>query len=553
MRFLLSLLLLLCSLGAHAQTTIYYNRCDAGAHASCVAGSDANPGTSPSAPKLSLPSNDAINALAGGSNVRLCNGSAWVDGNATGWLLQNSNATRTARITVENYDCGNGATGQPILQYSSGTGSGMLFGGFCVSGCPAPDHGGYVLRGVRITKSGSPSGTGLVFYGSTRWTLIEDVRVDNWANGYEVHTGSNIRDLTIRGTTPCNPADSGITACAASIDSNCQNGLIGSASDFLVERVLFQANNPASAGCGAFTLQHGSYVGGTEPQSRITFRQNIYRNNSLTSGVCGSGNATFRGMVNGLTVEENLIQSPGGNSACIGVSIQDGYGSDEECVRGLVVRGNKVVDSGSSGFLGRITPGALFENNEVYAFNTTTAMTAINIANPGSAQDLAVCPAGTAIVRNNSAYYASGTSGQAVSVNAGSGHSVFNNLAVVASGSSANCWAHAGGTFTLWDYNWCYEQGSGQWSATYANLAAAQAAGFDANGGNTDPLLAATPNSSSHSMALQSGSPLRSAGRNTGKAPRDLLWCQRDETPDIGAHEYGASTCITFRAPVELR
>jgi hypothetical protein len=545
MRLLLSLVLLLCSLGAHAQTTVYYNRCDTGAHANCstLTGSDANPGTSPSAPKLSLPSNDAINALAGGSIVRLCNGSAWVDGNATGWLLQNTNATRTARITVENYDCSNGATGRPILQYSSGTGSGMLFGGFCTGTCPAPDHGGYVLRGVRITKSGSPSGTGLVFYGSTRWTLIEDVRVDNWANGVEVHTGSNIRNLTFRGTTP-----NGL-----SIDSNCQNGIIGSATDFLVERVLFENNNPASAGCGAFTLQHGSYVGGTEPQSRITFRQNVYRNNSLTSGVCGSGNMTFRGMVTGLTVEENTVETPGGNNQCIGLSIQDGYGSNEECVRGLVVRGNKIIDSGSSAILLRITPGAIVENNETFAFATTTSHTGINIANPGSAQDLAVCPAGDTIVRNNSSYYATGTSGQAVSVNAGSGHSVFNNLAQIASGSSANCWAHAGATFTLWDYNWCYEQGSGQWSATYATLGAAQAAGFDTNGGNADPLLASTPSSSNTVIELSSSSPLRSAGRNTDKAFRDKLWCQRDSTPDIGAHEYGGTPCLTFRAPIELR
>lgn len=546
MRFLLSLVLLLCSLGAHAQTTIYYNRCDTGAHANCstLTGSDANPGTSPSAPKLSLPSNDAINALAGGSIVRLCNGSAWVDGNATGWLLQNTNATRTARITVENYNCGNGATGRPILQYSSGTGSGMLFGGFCVSGCPAPDHGGYVLRGVRITKSGSPSGTGLVFYGSTRWTLIEDVRVDNWANGVEVHTGSNIRDLTFRGTTPG----------ALSIDSNCQNGIIGSATDFLVERVLFENNNPASAGCGAFTLQHGSYVGGTEPQSRITFRQNIYRNNSLTGGVCGSGNMTFRGMVTWLTVEENTVETPGGNAQCIGLSIQDGYGSDEECVRGLMVRGNKIIDAGSSAILLRITPGAFVEDNETFAFATTTSHTGINIANPGSAQDLAVCPAGTTTVRNNSSYYASGTSGQAVSINAGSGHTVQNNLAVIASGSSANCFAHAGATFTLWDHNWCYEQGSGQWSATYATRSAAcSGSGFDCNGGTADPLLASTPSSSNTVIELSSSSPLRSAGRNTGKAFRDKLWCQRDSTPDIGAHEYGASTCLSIRSPVELR
>jgi hypothetical protein len=551
MKFILSLLLLLCSFGATAQTTIYYNRCDAGAHANCptITGSDANPGTSPSAPKLTLPNDTQLNALAAGSIVRICNGASYVDGNAPGWAFQNSAATRTGRITVEGYDCGNSVPacvaktsdeGCPLLQFSSGTGIGIVVGGFCQdpSPCPAPDTGGYVLRGLNITKSGSDSRTGISLGNSARWVLFENLRITGWANGIEVITTQNVRNFTLLDSY---------------LGFNCQNGLLGNASDFTVKRNHFDSNNPAAVGCGAFTLQHGSYVGGVGEQIRGVWSQNLYTNNSLTGGICGSGNATFRGNVDQLTFEENTIIAPGGNSQCIGFSVQDGYGVDPECMRRVIARGNKISDTGSSAMLFRITPGLLAENNETFAFNTTTPHTGINIANPGSAQDQILCSAGNTTVRNNSGYYAAGTSGQFVSVNAGAGHSVFNNLAVIASGSSANCWAHAGATFTLWNYNWCYEQGSGQWSATYANLAAAQAAGFDANGGNTDPLLAATPTSSSYSMALQSSSPLRSAGRNTNKAFRDILWCQRDSTPDIGAHEYGGAPCLTFRAPVELR
>lgn len=557
MKHILALLLLLCTFGASAQTTIYYNRCDTGAHANCstLTGSDANPGTSPSAPKTTLPNNDAINALAGGSNVRVCMGGAWVDGNSPAWLLQASGASRTSRITVEWYDCGNGAAGvRPIFQRGSAEGSGIVIGGFCFSGCPDPDHGGYVLRGIRLTKSGSPSGTGITFFGSARWVLLEDMRIDNWANGVEVTTTQNIRNLTIRGTTACDPSDSGLTACSMSIDNNCQNGLLGSATDFLLENVLIDSNNPASAGCGAFTLQHGTYVGGVEAQQRITFRNNIYRNNSLTSGTCGSGNATFRGNVTQLTFEGNRIQNPSGNSQCIGLSIQDGYGSDEECMNQVVARGNTIIDGGSSAMLFRIAPGVLAENNRIIQLATTGTQNGINIANPGSAQDLAVCPAGNAIVRNNSGYYDSGSGGVFVSVNAGTGHSVFNNLCDVTANSGMNCWATAGATFTVFDYNWTYELGSGQYSATYATRAAAcSGATFDCNGGTADPLLVAAPTVAAPSMAVQSGSPLRSTGRNPAKALRDVLWCQRDSTPDIGAHEFGGTPCLTIRAPVELR
>jgi len=556
MKHIFALLLLLCSFGASAQTTIYYNRCDAGAHANCstLTGSDANPGTSPSAPKLSLPSNDAINALAGGSNVRICNGASYVDGNAPGWLFSAAGATSTARLTVEFYDCGNGATGRPNIQFASGSGAGIIFGGFCVSNCPAADHGGYVLRGLRITKSGSPGGTGITFYGSARWVLLEDLEIVNWANGIEVTTTQNIRNLTIRGTTTCDPSISTTSACSAAIHSNCQNGIIGSATDYLVENVLFDSNNPASGACGSFTLQHGTYTGGVEDQARITFRGNIYRNNSLTGGVCGSGNATFRGNVDQVTFENNRIETPGANSQCIGLSVQDGYGSDAECMHRFVARGNTIIDGGSSAMLFRITPGLLAENNRLIQLVSTGTQNGINIANPGSQQDLDVCPAGDTVVRNNSGYYASGSGGVFVSVNAGTGHSVFNNLCDVTSGGAVNCWATAGGTFEVFDYNWTYENGSGQYSATYATRAAAcSGASFDCNGGTTDPLLAATPTAAAPSMAVQSGSPLRSAGRNTGKPPRDVLYCQRDSTPDIGAHEYGGTPCLTIRAPTRAR
>jgi hypothetical protein len=519
------------SFHAHA---LYYCKCDAGAHASCVAGSDSNNGSNAALARITLPDSTALEGAAAGTTHNLCAGGSWVDASVPNWLIQNMNVTREAPLTIQTYAPASGATGRARLQSTAGSSFQWTFGGFDNT----TPHGGYVLRNLIITRSGAPGGEGVVFYGATQYATLDNVQVTGWANGIHSTTTQNINYLKI--------VDSDISG-------NCQNGLIGNASDILAENNDIASNNPASAGCGTFLLQHGVYIGGVAQQIRGTWRRNRFTNNSLTSGICGAGNATFRGNVDQLVFEENTITTPGGNSQCIGLSIQDGYGSDAECMRRVVIRGNKTVDTGSSGMLLRITPGVIVENNEDYVFNTTTSHTGINIANPGQAQDQILCSAGNATVRNNSGYYASGTSGQFVSVNAGAGHSVFNNLAVIASGSSANCWAHAGATFTLWNYNWCYEQGSGQWSATYANLAAAQAAGFDANGGNTDPLLAATPTSSSYSMALQSSSPLRSAGRNTGKAFRDILWCQRDSTPDIGAHEYGGTPCLTFRAPVELR
>lgn len=534
------LLLSLLAMPALAQTTIYYRNCDTGAHASCANGANGNAGTSQSAPKQSLPADTAINALAAGSSLRLCNGSAWVDGNFPFWLLRNTNATEASPITIEGWDCGDGASGRPILRASSGSSTGIIYGGFCwdTPNCPSPDHGGYVLRGVRLTKSGSlaTGSTGLTFYGSARYLLIENNELDNWANVAEVQTGQNIRNLTVRNNY---------------IHDNSQNGWLGSATDMLIEDNTFENNNNDGS-----ALEHGIYSGGCEPQQRVTFRRNTFLNNSTSGGTCSSGNITTRGNVTGMTIEENYIEVPAGTADCYGISVIDGYASCTEHVDNLVIRGNTIVNVGSNSIAVRLCTNCLIENNRVIRDFTNTGLHyGISIADPGDSEDLAVSPATGATIRNNSIYVDRQGSGSGINVANGSGHKVLNNVVhFTANVGSANCFAHTAlANFSVWDNNWCYELGSGQWSGAYSTLAAAQSAGFDAGGGNTDPLWASTPSAAAPTMATQSGSPLRNAGRNTDKAPRDAAWCQRDGTPDIGAMEANGTPCLTFRAPVELR
>lgn len=542
----LALLFFVCSgfwsLDAAAQTTIYYRNCDTGSHASCVNGNNANPGTSPSAPKRSLPDDTAYNNLLGGSNVRVCNGSAYVAGETTAppsYLSQNSNATQNAPITLEGWDCGDGATGRPIFMYGSGQSNAFVIGGFCFGTCPAPDHGGYVFRGIRLSKQGALAEDSecLVFFGSSRYVLIENMEIDNWANGLNIATDQNVRNLTIRNNY---------------IHDNSQNGVVGSATDLLVEGNYLLRNNRSPNESDSFALEHALYIGGATPQNRIIIRGNILEDNStrIGTGMCESGNITFRGNVDQVTIEDNVITVPNAINFCFGISVIDGYGTPEECVRRAVIRNNTIVNVGGSGIALRLTAGGIVENNRIIRTVATGQGDAIAIGNPADSGDAAYCPMQNMTVRNNSIYYATSTSGSGIAIAAGAGHKVFNNAVYITSGGAMNCFSHTAlGNFSVWNNNWC--NSAGNWSPTYANLGLAQAAGFDVNGGNTDPLWLATPSSgNSWSLAVQAGSPLRSVGRNTDKSRFDILGCQRDSSPDVGAHEFGGTPCLTAKSPV---
>lgn len=538
-----TLFMFLGSTDVAAQTTRYYRNCDAGAHASCVNGNDANPGTSPSAPRRTLPDDTAFNALAAGSNIRICNGSSWVSGAGTAppiFIAQNANATRTSPITMEGYNCGDGASGRPILQYASGASLAFNVGGFCSGTCPAPYHGGYVFRGFRVTKGGAlaTGSEAVAIFGSSRWVLFEDMEFDNWANAFNIATDQNNRDLTFRSNY---------------IHDNAQNGIVGAATDLVIEKNLLVRNNRLDNGSGSYALEHALYIGGATPQQRIVIRGNILTDNSTNQGTqqCESGNITFRGNVDQVTIEENVITVPGATPTCYGISIIDGYGTNEECVRRATIRGNTIVNVGGTAMALLLTQGGLVENNKIIRTITTGQGAGISIGNPSDPGDATYCPMGNMTVRNNSVYFATASVGAGISITAGTGHQVFNNAVYANASSSFQCFGHSAfGNFTLWNYNWCSNVGGGNWSSTYANLGLAQVAGFDTNGGNT--AIGFPVPSSGNSWSLEPGANLRSVGRNTGKPRFDAKWCQRDSTPDVGAEEFGASPCLTVRAPLGL-
>jgi len=288
---------------------------------------------------------------------------------------------------------------------------------------------------------------------------------------------------------------------------------------------------------------HGIYLGGHGERGIV--RRNIFSRNSTVSGVCTGGNLTVHGQWDGLLIENNTILQDTSAGGCYGLSLRPGYTS-AEWIRNLVVRGNTVVNAGYMGIAVASAPGAVIENNVVVNTRATN-QTAIKV--PSDEPEGADAVDSGATVRNNSVYFAraaNGSAGISTRTGAGGGVSVVSNMVYFGAGSTAShsCFSHGDRSrYRAFDNSLCYdESGSGTWSSDYGTLAAAQAAGFDANGLSSAPQLTATPSEANGwSMAPDSSSPAIDAGHPTLSALADITGRPRDGTPDIGAWEYGST------------
>jgi hypothetical protein len=305
--------------------TYYFSDCQAGAAAGCVAGNDANVGTSATAPKRSLTSVN-INGLPAGSTLLLARGGAW---NHSTIRLDNRNTTAAAPLTFDAY--GTGAP--PVLRVAANFG--FEFGEFANTA----DDRGYVFRNLKLDGLGTGQWA-FWLRGLVRDVLIENVEITGFYTAFELQGGDPISFLTVRNSR---------------IVRNRGMGVIGTMNDSVFEGNLFEGN-----GTGAPTV-HPVYLSGG---NRNVIRNNNFVRNSLTNGVCTGGNVTAHGMINGLTIEGNTIVQDASADGCYGISMMPGYNTAEG-FRNLVVRNNTVVNLGGCGICVSMAPGAVIEGNKI--------------------------------------------------------------------------------------------------------------------------------------------------------------------------------------------
>jgi hypothetical protein len=499
--------------------TLYFSDCQTGAQASCMPGSNANAGTSPSSPKQNLAGMN-VNALGAGSRLLFARGGAWTGVNIS---LQNLHATPDHPLVFDSYAPSWGGTNRPVFR------KGVLFYVFEFgSYLNMTEDGGYTIRNLTIDGSGADGSWGFYLRNNTRNVIIEDNEITNCAIAvYMTNTpapGLGNDSLIIRNNN---------------IHHNISMGILGDAHNMLIEGNTFSYNNFSGSG-----FEHAIYLGGHGTNGVV--RNNTFTNNSIPTGesACTGGNFTVHGQWDGLLVEGNTIEQRASGGGCYGISINSSYDS-VEYFRNGVVRGNRIINLGFVAIALTSAPGVVVENNLIInAQNTYQAGVLIPDRTAGTGDDLDT----GAIIRNNTIYFSqagSGSEGIALrSNNRGSGTNlqVVSNLIYFGAGSHANhyCFAQTAlSNFTAFDNNLCYHaSGAGSWSLSYTSLAAAQTAGFDVHGLNANPLFVELPASVNNwDDRIQTASPAQNSGHPTRSSTQDRIGTNRDTTPNIGARE----------------
>lgn len=324
--------------------TLYFSDCQSGAAPDCVAGSNSSLGTSPSAPKRDLAGLD-IGSLGAGSQLLFRRGGAWdvrrID-------VHNSYATPDTPLVFDAY--GSGAA--PLLRASSGTA--IQVGG---SWGNTDDDGGYTFRNLQLVGgSADADNWGFWLVQNVQGVTIENVSISGFGVGISASGGSphGITRLTVRNSD---------------ISRNSSMGFIGPVSQSLFEGNQFQGNNFSGS-----LMSHAVYL---VSGSGNTVRGNRFIRNSVVGGECTGGNFTAHGLIDGLLIENNLIEQDAGNITCAGFSITQGY-DYTEAFRNVVVRGNTVVNVGPCAVCVNSAPGIVIESNRSYNTNGrahTLAMT----------------------------------------------------------------------------------------------------------------------------------------------------------------------------------
>jgi hypothetical protein len=313
---------------------------------------------------------------------------------------------------------------------------------------------------------------------------------------------------------------------------------------------------------------HSIYVNSDEGTANdIVIRDNVLTNNSPdVSGRCAGVALVVHGVVNNLLIEGNKIYQAADKAldTCWGIAIDQGTG-DPEKFENVVIRGNTVVNVGNMAIGCSSCIAPLIENNVIVQELNAPEQTSIRV--PDKIPDANDYATTGATIRNNSIYIANpGNDSVGISfayppATAGAGLKVVSNLIFFgnagAVGNGHKCFDTTGmslSNFSTFNNNLCHHHsGTGSYSQAFSSLALAKQGGFDGNGQEANPMLAAVPSAGNNwSMALGSNSTAIDAGHASLSAPKDRYGVARVGTPDIGAHESSPVSCTSGPAWVRI-
>jgi hypothetical protein len=426
-------------------TTYYVCDCQAGASPGCVAGNDANPGTSKSAPWQSWAKAMAkFKTMNGGDTIAMCRGGAWTqvagtcasmagNGYSSSVTILNPNCTAAATCDWRDYDPAPvfTSTAKPVVRPADNVEI-FAFGRsrFNATGYTATPIKGFRILNLDLAAYGNGTSKAVFVYGKTEDLEVCGVTMrDGFGDSYAAQTTSTIRRVNFHHNrlinNPFSVGQIRSPSCAedCTFDSNYLD-LNGGGTNR--DHSIYVGSQPDTVGQypDMLTGSLGSYI--RAQRTRITNNE-IYRSARGSGSTCNGTTIVVHEPHDDLVIENNLIYEAPGTAAggCFGIQLSSG-GDAPAAFRRASISRNQVFNVGNGGIDVSECADCLIESNLVV--NAADAAIAFpgELATAGDSEASA-----RTIVRNNTVYNGAVivNTGEAASAVEGSGHVVSNNVA----------------------------------------------------------------------------------------------------------------------------
>ena len=502
----------------------YYCDCGTGAEAGCVAGNDANAGTSASAPRRTIANAAArFSSLAVNDTVALCKGGAF-DSAGDNTIGSNRCGAGVACNDLREYAPTIFAgTAKPIINNAPGEIALFRFQG----------TGGIRLLNLALKGGAATAGTTnqafFLYRGAHDVTMCNldmdafDLTVYNESGGVGDAPTMNIKLTGSRITNSRVIAYLG----GGINDDVSYNYWDGNGSSNVFDHTLYFAS--------AKELQNMRIVG--------NYVRGQYGSTCLGAPIVAHME------VDGLLVKDNVVDIAASaiTGGCWGIAFNNFTGATEPIYhRNAVFSGNTIKNGGNTALTVTGCPNCLIENNLII-HETSMGASGIVVAT-GPARTAPADDVNTQnTIRNNTIWYGPNANQSGIGIvvgTEGTGHIIANN-SVTYSGTSTgnngpfNCYQYplALASYAFINNNHCNSAANYNWEATRGSLAAwrtySAASGFDTVSITLNPLFTAAGTNFTPSV----GSPLIGAGSALYGSLFDMFGKARTNPPAIGAVE----------------
>lgn len=406
-------------------TTYYYCDCGAGAAAGCTPGSDANPGTSPTAPRRTLANAiTRFGSMRAGDTVALCrtgsfSGSGGLDNSScragtAGWPPPADN-TDTCDLRDYVPAWATAASPRPIVNGSFGVTS---------------NTEGYRLWNLDVRHNGGGNGTIFLYYGANNLDFC-NLRLDGQggSGGCGICAQQSHNATGSTSIRNCEFYDYGFSA------------IYGGAQGFNVDSNVFRNNGlDGTPQMHTIYLCPGCASDGAWPSPASSTANIRFVNNELvTDGRCGGVMLVLHGSFNGALFENNLISTTSTDVNCYGFQTAASILPGD--MRGIRLRRNRVFTQNSTGVELSCCRNCEASDNVIVRGGLELGTTYDCNGGPGS----------TALTAYNNTLYLTGLA----LGSQGTGHVVQNNAVWTSAGS---CFSLAGAPARN-DGNYCRSSG----------------------------------------------------------------------------------------------